>query len=83
MLELIVAAFKFIFRFDNWVIGSHFLDTLGDDQRERQHNRQWARGFLEEKRLERQQMSENRAARASSLVKPAFELGRPGSRRNA
>ena len=81
MLELIVAAFKFVFRFDFWVTGGHLLDTLGDEQRERQHNRAWARAFLEEKRVERQQQRSKREARASEFVKPAIELGRPGSRR--
>ena len=63
MLEFIVGAFRSLFRFDSWLSGGHLLDTLHDERRQRQHNRSWARGFLEDKRLEREQQSSKREAR--------------------
>ena len=37
-----------------WDSDGSVAATVADEQRERQHTLQWGRGFLEEKRLERE-----------------------------
>ena len=81
MLELIVGVFRSLFRFDSWLSGGHLLDTLRDERRQREHDRQWARGFPAEKRLEREQQALRLEAQVSRFVNRPLELGRLGSRR--
>ncbi len=66
-----------------WDTDGGVASTIADEQRQRQHDRAWARGFLADKRLERQQQVAQRETRASKSVKPPVELGRPGSRRQS
>jgi hypothetical protein len=63
-----------------WYTDGGLTSTIVDEQRQRQHNRSWARGFLDEKRLEREQQTLKLKARASESVNQP-QLGRPGSRR--
>ena len=83
LLELMLMGLARWLRIDwlFWDTDSGVASTVADEQRQRQHKRSWARGFLTDKRLERQQQVSQREARASKLVKPPIELGRPGSRR--
>ena len=83
ILELMVHGLARWLRIDwlFWNTDGGLAGSVADEQRQRQHNRAWARDFLEEKRVERQQQLARREARASEFVKPAIELGRPGSRR--
>ncbi len=83
VLELVLMGLARWLRIDwlFWDSDGSVAANAADEQRQRQHDRQWARGFLAEKRLEREQQVLKRETRASGLVKPPIELGRPGSRR--
>ena len=83
ILELVLLGLARWLRIDwlFWDSDSGMVATVADEQRQRQHDRQWARGFLEEKRLERERQALRRQAQTNGFVKPAIELGRSGSRR--
>ena len=83
ILELMVYGLARWLRIDwlFWSTDGGLAGSVVDEQRQRHHNRAWARDFLEKKRIERQGQSSKREARASESVKPPIELGRPGPRR--
>jgi hypothetical protein len=65
MLEIIVDTLKSVFYFLLTWDTNPWLRTLGDERREREHNRRWSKEFLQQKELERAERLKSAARKAS------------------